>query len=166
MGFWGGGVCCFFLHCLATLHSLQNLSSPTRDQTRAPAVRAPSPNHWTTREFPSHGVLKDKFGNSLPLGQVFFDVHSLPPHVPTTPLIKNSVSTNQLGRHFKGPLDPSLNVTGKHSKHINCNYFTSFSLHAFPCICVDAHYSLPNRFLSIRCFFPEINLLKGKLCKN
>ena len=31
---------------------LRDLSSPTRDQTQAPAVKALSPNHWTTREFP------------------------------------------------------------------------------------------------------------------
>ena len=32
--------------------SMEDLSSPTRDQTRAPAVEAWSPNHWTAREFP------------------------------------------------------------------------------------------------------------------
>ena len=32
--------------------NLQDLSSLTRDGTQAPAVRAPSPNHWTAREFP------------------------------------------------------------------------------------------------------------------
>ena len=37
---------------LPTLCGLQDLSSPTRDRTRAPAVKAPSANHWTTREFP------------------------------------------------------------------------------------------------------------------
>ena len=42
--FWGG----------ASLHNLWNLSFPTRDQTQAPAVKAPSCNHWTTREFPKH----------------------------------------------------------------------------------------------------------------
>ena len=37
---------------LATLCSLQDLSSLTRDWTPAPAMKAPSPNHWTSREFP------------------------------------------------------------------------------------------------------------------
>ena len=39
------------------LHSLRDLSSLTRDQTQAPAVKAPNPNHWTTREFPSTDFL-------------------------------------------------------------------------------------------------------------
>ena len=33
------------------LCGLWDLSSPTRDQTQALAVKVPSPNHWTTREF-------------------------------------------------------------------------------------------------------------------
>ena len=40
----------FFL--LAMPCSLQDLSSPTRERTQATAVKAPSPNHWTAREFP------------------------------------------------------------------------------------------------------------------
>ena len=32
------------------LCSLQDLSSPTGDRTWATAVKAPSPNHWNTRE--------------------------------------------------------------------------------------------------------------------
>ena len=31
-----------------------DLSSLTRDQTRVPATKAQSPNHWTAREFPAH----------------------------------------------------------------------------------------------------------------
>ena len=31
---------------------MQDLSSPTRDRTRALAVEALSPNHWTAREIP------------------------------------------------------------------------------------------------------------------
>ena len=31
---------------------LWDLTSPTRDRTSAPTVKAPSPNHWTAREFP------------------------------------------------------------------------------------------------------------------
>ena len=34
-------------------YNLQNLSSLTRDWAQAPAVKAKSPNHWTTRVFPS-----------------------------------------------------------------------------------------------------------------
>ena len=37
---------------LAVLHSLWDLSSPTRDQTGVPAMRVPSPNVRTTAEFP------------------------------------------------------------------------------------------------------------------
>ena len=47
---------CFFhaISCfiLAVLCGLRDLSSSTRDWTWAPAVKAPSPNHWTAREFP------------------------------------------------------------------------------------------------------------------
>ena len=41
---------------LAVLHSLQDLSSSIRDWTQAPAVKALSPNHWTTREFPMYMI--------------------------------------------------------------------------------------------------------------
>ena len=44
---------------MAMPHSLQDLSSLTRDQTHAPAVEARSPNYWTTREFPE-SLLKRK----------------------------------------------------------------------------------------------------------
>ena len=37
---------------VAILHGLWGLSSLTRDWTQALAVKAPSLNHWTTREFP------------------------------------------------------------------------------------------------------------------
>ena len=40
-----------FFFFLATLYILQDLSSPTRDWTQAPAVKVVSPNPWTTREF-------------------------------------------------------------------------------------------------------------------
>ena len=36
---------------LAMLHSLWDLSSPSRDQTSVPAVKVPSLNLWTTMEF-------------------------------------------------------------------------------------------------------------------
>ena len=48
----------FFFFLLAILCSLQDLSSLTRDRTWAMAVKAPSPNHWTTREFPPVKDLK------------------------------------------------------------------------------------------------------------
>ena len=37
---------------LAAPLGLPDLSSLTSDQTRAPALKAPSPNHWAAREFP------------------------------------------------------------------------------------------------------------------
>ena len=42
----------FFFFFFWPRHGLWYLSSPTRDGTQAPAVKAPSPNHWTAREFP------------------------------------------------------------------------------------------------------------------
>ena len=42
----------FKFYFFATLHGLWDLSSLTRDWTWAPAVRAPSPNHWTAKKFP------------------------------------------------------------------------------------------------------------------
>ena len=42
-----------FFFTLATLHNLWDLSSLTRDQAQAPAKKASSSNHWTTREFPA-----------------------------------------------------------------------------------------------------------------
>ena len=36
-------------------HGLQDLSFLTRDGIQAATVKAPSPNHWTTREFPHLG---------------------------------------------------------------------------------------------------------------
>ena len=41
-----------FFKLLATLCSMWDLSSPTRDQTHAPAVEAWRLNHWTAREVP------------------------------------------------------------------------------------------------------------------
>ena len=48
----------FFLVCL---HSLQDFSSHTRDRTQALSVKAPSPNHWSARKFPS-APFKKMFG--------------------------------------------------------------------------------------------------------
>ena len=41
-----------FFVFLAAPRGLGDLSSPTRDWTQAPAVKASSSNHWTTREIP------------------------------------------------------------------------------------------------------------------
>lgn len=41
-----------------TPHGLQDLSFPSRDQTQALAVKALSPNHWATKEFPIYFVPK------------------------------------------------------------------------------------------------------------
>ena len=51
----GKGSWYFFL---AMLSGMQNLSSPTRDQTHAPAVEVWNPNHKTTKEFPGKAVEK------------------------------------------------------------------------------------------------------------
>ena len=42
----------FYFIFLAVPHGLRDLSSPTRDRMPVLEVRAPSPNHWTTRELP------------------------------------------------------------------------------------------------------------------
>ena len=43
----------FFFFFFGLVHlALWDLSSPTRHGTRALTVKAPSPNHWTIREFP------------------------------------------------------------------------------------------------------------------
>ena len=41
--------------------SMQDLGSPTRDQTCAPCRGSRSPNHWTTREVPHLLVLRSVF---------------------------------------------------------------------------------------------------------
>ena len=47
----------FYYYFLIWPYSLQDLSSLTRDWTQVPAMKAPSPIHWTTREFPIHTLL-------------------------------------------------------------------------------------------------------------
>ena len=47
----------FWLHRHKDPCSLQNLSSPTRDQTMLPAVEAQSLNHWMAREVPWLSIL-------------------------------------------------------------------------------------------------------------
>ena len=54
-----------FIYLLAVLGGLQDLSSPTRDCTQATAVKALSPNHWTTREVPKSSFQKSPLGTSL-----------------------------------------------------------------------------------------------------
>ena len=46
----------FSFFFFATPCGLWDHSSPTRDRTWAPAVKALSPNHWTAREFPLAAV--------------------------------------------------------------------------------------------------------------
>ena len=41
-----------FIYFLAVLCGVQDLSSPTRNGTRTPAVELQSPNSWTAKEFP------------------------------------------------------------------------------------------------------------------
>ena len=41
------------IYLFAVLCGLRDLSSATRDPTWATAVKPPSPNHWTAREFPN-----------------------------------------------------------------------------------------------------------------
>lgn len=41
----------FFFFFWTMTCGLWDLSSPSRDRTRAPAVKTASPNHWTAREF-------------------------------------------------------------------------------------------------------------------
>ena len=50
-------ICLFWLHWNKDPGSLQDLSSPTRDQTMRPTVEAQSLNHWTAREVPWLSIL-------------------------------------------------------------------------------------------------------------
>lgn len=44
-------MCCFYLFVfLATWRRMWDLSSPTKDRTRSPAVEMQSFNHWTVKE--------------------------------------------------------------------------------------------------------------------
>ena len=51
-GALSSGIPQLFFFFFAAPPGLQDLSSLTKDRTQAPAVKAWSPNHWTTREFP------------------------------------------------------------------------------------------------------------------
>ena len=56
----------FFLPCLV---ACGDLSSLTRDPTRAPCSGSASPNHWTAREVPSSAHLDSRLvGGSPPVG--------------------------------------------------------------------------------------------------
>ena len=51
-GVFFGGVCGFFGH----ITQLAGSKFPNQGLNWAPAVKAPSPNHWTNREFPRRGL--------------------------------------------------------------------------------------------------------------
>ena len=50
-----------FTYLLAMLRGLQDLSFPSRNWTRATAVKAPGPNHWTSGELPACLFFKPNF---------------------------------------------------------------------------------------------------------
>ena len=49
----------------AVPRGFQDLSSPTRDRTWAPALKVWSPNHWTAREFPYNDNIINSTVNEL-----------------------------------------------------------------------------------------------------
>ena len=49
-----------FFFFFGMLCSLQDLSSPARDQTRALPVKVLSPNHWTSMELPMQEHLNEE----------------------------------------------------------------------------------------------------------
>ena len=51
----------FFFIFLAEPLGLQDLSSPTRDRTQAPTVKAQGLNHWAAREFPTNNIFVSIF---------------------------------------------------------------------------------------------------------
>ena len=74
--FWHN-VCPFFF--LSALHDLWDLSSSVKDWTYVLGVKAWSPNHWTTREFPQCLSLKLKWISYRQhiVGSWFFLFHSV-----------------------------------------------------------------------------------------
>ena len=44
----------------ATAHGLQDLKFPKQGSNTGPAVKAPSPNHWTAKEFPNQFIFVPK----------------------------------------------------------------------------------------------------------
>ena len=65
-GTWTRDYRCFSVFILEAPRGLWDLSSATRDWTWATAVKAPNPNHWTTRELPDCEYVKVT-GNSSSL---------------------------------------------------------------------------------------------------
>ena len=64
-----GFYCPSLFFFLATLRDLQDIGSPTRDWIQAIAMKALSPNHWTTEEFPScnfNHIYMDKYHSHSP----------------------------------------------------------------------------------------------------
>ena len=66
---WGSALLPSFCF-LAVTHSLQDLSSLTRGWTQTTAIKVPSPNYWTSKEFPwwsslDFGDNKGHFGGTL-----------------------------------------------------------------------------------------------------
>ena len=57
-------LCLFTFKFVAMLHSMQDPSSPIRDETCVPFVGRWSLNHWTTREVPSLQSFFSKFSSS------------------------------------------------------------------------------------------------------
>ena len=45
------GVFSVYIYIFATACGIEDLTSPTRDQTCIPGVEAQSPHHWTTGEY-------------------------------------------------------------------------------------------------------------------
>ena len=68
-------VCLFFGHAMQFVGSYP--SSLTRYQTRAPAVKAPSPNHWTTRELPINVAVFERTLHGTTLSGLNYMSHSL-----------------------------------------------------------------------------------------
>ena len=55
---------------LAAPRGLWDLCSPTRDQTQTLAVKAPSPDHWTAREFPCCSLVTNTSKAPVALGHL------------------------------------------------------------------------------------------------
>ena len=82
-----------FFFFLVVPHGLWDLSSPARDWTWATAVKALSPNHWTTREFPTYGIFQ---GQSHPLPGGIQDTAHPPTGLPCTQEpVSSFLSNNQ-----------------------------------------------------------------------
>ena len=69
----------FLFLFLAIPRSLRDLSSLTRTEPRATAVKVPSPNHWTARELPLIGISFNSLQSKKqhPEKQSLMDTHAL-----------------------------------------------------------------------------------------